>query len=160
MFIPEYDPAYDPVEHLDQMRIPIIRHRLDGHNAIWVPERPMVIVDRGLRADLLRPTLAHECDHVAHNDAGGHHPRNEARANLHSALRLIDPAQWDALTPIHSDYDYICLELGITRRQFRAYLEHRRRADARRQRRERIGNTLYLDPKMGAGQWTKRLEVA
>ncbi|MCW2289121.1 hypothetical protein [Leucobacter luti] len=160
MFVPEYDPAYDPLEHLDQMKIHHVRHTLNGHNAIWVPERRMVISDRNLRSELLRPTLAHECDHAVNDDCAGHHPRNESRANLHSAFRLIYPPLWDSMTALHSDYDQICLEIGITRRQFRAYYDHHRRLAAARERRERLGDTVYENPKMGAGQWTRKFEVA
>lgn len=160
MFSLEYDPAYDPLEHLDLMKVRLVRHTLSDHNALWVPERQMVIVDRNLRSDLLRPTLAHECDHAEKQDCGGHAPRNEARANLCSAQRLINPSLWDELTPIVSDYDEICLELGVTRRQFRAYYEDRRRKDSSSPKMERVGNTVYIGPKMGAGQWLKKVEVA
>ncbi|MCW2286934.1 hypothetical protein EDF60_1579 [Leucobacter luti] len=67
--------------------------------------------------------LTHEYLHVVNNDPGGHNPRNEARANLMAALTLIDPNRWSDLTSIHSDYDHICLELGITRAQFMAYYQ-------------------------------------
>ena len=160
MFLPEYDPAYDPLEHLEKLKVRHVRHALNGHNAIWVPERRMVITDRNLRSELFRPTLAHECDHVVNDDCAGHHPRNEARANLHSAFRLIDPKLWESLTPFHSDYDQICLEVGITRRQFLAYYDYTKRQEASRMRRERFGNTLYLNPRMGAGQWAEKTEVA
>ncbi|WP_025132758.1 hypothetical protein [Leucobacter sp. PH1c] len=153
-----YDPAYDPVELLDRMKTRIVVHSIELP-AIWVPERNMVIRDRNLRPDLIRPVLAHECVHVEHSDPGGHHPRNEARANLHSALRITNPGEWDKLTACHSDYDRICIELGITRSQFLAYHEHRKRLATARDRLERYGNTIYRAPRMGAGQWAQRLEV-
>lgn len=156
----EYDPAYDPVEHLDRLKVRIVKHTLSRENAIWSPERRMIVLGRNLAPELVRPTLTHECDHVLHDDCGGHHVRNEARANLHSAIRLINPVEWKKLTRAHSDYDRICLELGITRRQFRAYHENELRTAAKRARLERYGNALYLEPKMGAGQWAMKLEVA
>lgn len=163
MDLPEYDPAFDPVERFDRLKIPVITHTLRNANALWVPERyvnGMVLLNRGLASELVRPTLAHEHSHVANGDCGGHHPSNEARANLHSALRLINPDAWKELTALHSDYDYICLELGITRRQFRAYAEHQQREEARRVRMEQVGNVTYIGSKMGAGQWTVKVEVA
>lgn len=163
MSLPKYDPTFDPLERFEQLKIPVITHTLRDANALWVPERyenGMVLVNRGLPSGLIRPTLAHEHAHVANGDCGGHHPSNEARANLHSALRLINPHAWDELTSIHSDYDYICIELGITRRQFRAYAEHRQQEDAQRVRIERLGDVTYIGPKMGAGQWQARIEVA
>jgi len=163
MELPEYDPVFDPVERFDQLKIPVITHTLRNANALWVPERyenGMVLLHRGLRSELVRPTLTHEHAHVANGDCGGHHPSNEARANLHSALRLINPGAWNELTALHTDYDYICLELGITRRQFRAYHDHKRAVRNSGIRLERVGKTTYLDPKMGAGQWTRKYEVA
>lgn len=163
MDLPKYDPTFDPLEQFDRLKIPVITHSLRETNALWVPERyenGMVLVNRGLEPYLLRPTLTHEYAHATNGDCGGHHPSNEARANLHSALRLVDPHAWIELTSIHSDYDYICIELGVTRRQFRAYADHRRREHADQVRLEKIGNVTYLAPKMGAGQWQARIEVA
>lgn len=157
MILPKYDPAYDPVEHLDRMGVRIVRHSLNNSNAIWVPERKFVILDRKLRSDLVRPTLGHECVHVEFNDAGGHHPKNESRANLHSGLRLTSPSLWESLTAIHSDYDYICLELGITRRQFLAVYDYRKQQAALSSKLERLGATTYLEPRMGAGQFLAKV---
>lgn len=142
------------------MGVRFVRHTLRDNNALWVPGRRLVVSDRALRHDLVRPTLAHECSHVEYNDTGGHHPRAEARANLHSALRLVNPALWDDLTSFVADYDEICLELGITRRQFRAYYEHKRRTDASQVRLQHIGNKIYADPRMWAGEWKEQMEVA
>ena len=160
MFLPEYDPSYDPLEHLDQMGVRLVKRVMFHANAIWIPDQKAVAMNRGLRSDLIRPTLSHECSHVENDDRGGHHPRNEARADLHAALRNVDPAEWDRLMGVHHDYDAICIELGITRRQFRAYHRHRQQEAAARVRLEQYGNAIYLDPKMGAGQWRMKFEVA
>lgn len=83
----------------------------------------MILLDPNVNPALKIAVLTHECFHVVNNDPGGHNPRNEARANLMSALTLIDPSKWADLTSVHSDYDHICLELGITRAQFMAYYQ-------------------------------------
>lgn len=155
-----YNPTYDPVEHLDQLKTKLLRHTLNSHEAIWIPERRLVLLDRSIREDRIKPVLAHECVHVEHNDMGGHHPRNEARADTISALRTIDPAEWRALTRATDDYDRICLDLGITRAQFMAFHTHHQRQATQHLRLEKIGATLYINPKMGSGQWTRKLEVA
>ncbi|QIK63796.1 hypothetical protein G7068_11820 [Leucobacter viscericola] len=157
MILPQYDPSYDPVEHLEAMKVRLVRHTLHGHNALWVPERKLVIVDRGLRSDLTRPTLSHECSHVENCDIGGHHPKLELRANLHSALRLINPIAWNELTPHTSCYDTLCLELGITRRQFLAYVDYRK--GLQKSGAVRIGDTVYGDSKMGASQWSMKVSA-
>ena len=77
-----------------------------------------------------RAVLAHECAHAENNDPAGHHPRNESRANLAAAQRLINPREWNALTRVYGDYDRICVDLGITREQFIAYHEHEARRAA------------------------------
>ncbi len=162
MNLPEYDPTFDPVERFEDLKIPVISHTLHNAHAIWVPERyehGMVLLNRNIPPWLVRPTLAHEHAHVANGDCGGHHPRNEARANLHSALRLTDPEKWDELTAIHSDYDYICLEIGITRRQFRAYADHRKQKKRHTAKLLRIGDFVYDEPRMGAGQWARKVHA-
>lgn len=155
-----YDPVYDPVEHLDALGVRLVRHKLESHDAIWIPERRMVIVDRGIRADRCRPVLAHECVHVEHDDLPGHNPRQENRADLVSARRLINEAEWAVLTRTHEDYDYICNELGVTRQQFLAFNSYKHKTKLQGARLERIGSMIYLDPRMGARQWAKRAEVA
>lgn len=116
--------TYDPHEHARRLGVQIVHHTLRSTKGLWVPSRRMVLIGRGLRPFMERAVLAHELDHAEHDDPPGHHPRNEARANLHAAQRLIDPREWYALTRIYPDYDKICIELGITREQFVAYAEH------------------------------------
>ncbi|MGW9020702.1 hypothetical protein ACWGOE_04360 [Leucobacter chromiiresistens] len=155
-----YDPSYDPVAELAKMGIRIVRHSLKHANAIWVRERRLVIVDRGLRPDLVRPTLAHEHQHAVNGDPGGHNHRDESRAVLESAKILIDPAEWDVLTYAHDDYDRVCMELGVMRDQFLAYYRFRQMRAASETRLERIGTAVYENPKMGVGNWTRKYEVA
>lgn len=121
-----YQPGYDPHAHADEMNVRVVYHSLRDNYGIWVPERRMIIVDRGCPAHLVTPVLSHECDHALNNDPAGHHPRNEARANLNSARRLANLAEFDGLIAIYADYDRICLELGLTREQFTALAEWRR----------------------------------
>lgn len=160
MRLPEYDPAYDPVEHLAAMGFSLIRHTLRESWAITIPHQRRVLWDPAMPPYLKKPVLSHECSHVELGDPGGHHPRNEARADLHAALKNIDPTEWDRLTGVEHDYDAICIDLGITRAQFRAYYEHRQSVDRPALRLHRYGNAVYQDPKMGAGQWSRKFEVA
>ncbi len=160
MILPKYDPQYDPLEHLDQMGVRLVKRTLFHANAIWLPSQKAVAISSSIRSDLVHPTLSHECSHAENDDCGGHHPRNEARADLHAALRNVNPTEWDRLMGVHHDYDAICLELGITRRQFRAYFHHREVEKNSAVRVEKLGSATYVDPKMGAGQWRARVEVA
>ncbi|WP_461638642.1 ImmA/IrrE family metallo-endopeptidase [Leucobacter sp. BZR 635] len=125
-----FNPAFDPLERLAELNVRVVRRPLKDHDALWFPNHRVVVMDGNLSPARLRAVLTHEYIHVAYNDPEGHHPRNEARANLISATILIDPDQWAALTPIYADYDHICLELGITREQFVAYYQHNLRKAA------------------------------
>lgn len=132
-----YRLGYDPRQHADEMEVKIVYHSLSDNWGVWVPERRMIIVDRGCPAHLVTPVLAHECDHAEHRDPAGHHPRNEARANLNSARRLASIAEFDALTSAYTDYDRICIELGLTREQFTAMAQWRTAQLEQQRRRER-----------------------
>ncbi|KKI20584.1 MULTISPECIES: hypothetical protein [Bacteria] len=134
---PQYDPAYDPVDHLARMGVELELRPLKKHAALWVPEERKVLLDPKVPAHVVRPVLGHECSHAENEDPGGHHPRNEARANLHSALRITNPDEWAALIASLADYDRICLELGLTRGQFIAYSEWREAQDRQPKRRTR-----------------------
>lgn len=125
-----YDPAFDPIERLAERRVRIVNRSLNNHDAIWLPRHNVVVLDTNIDPAMKRPVLTHEWVHVINNDPGGHHPRNEARANLISAMVLTDPDRWADLTPIYDDYDHICLEIGITRGQFMAYYQHHTRRAA------------------------------
>ena len=115
---------YDPHAHAEQMNVRVVYHPLRASKGLWVPEQRMILLRPRMRPFVERAILTHECDHAAHDDPAGHDPRNEARANLNAAMRLIDPREWAELTRIYPDYDKICIELGITREMFRAYAAH------------------------------------
>lgn len=112
------------------MNVRIVYHPLRANKGLWVPDRRMILCRPNMRPFIERAVLAHECAHAEHNDPSGHHARNEARANLVAAQRLIDPREWSELTRVYSDYDRICVELGITREQFIAYHQHTKRKAA------------------------------
>lgn len=119
-----FNPAFDPLERLADLNVRVVRRPLNDHDGLWFPNHKAVVADEKLSPARLRAVLTHEYVHAVYNDPEGHHPRNEARADLYSAMILIDPRQWESLTPIYTDYDHICLELGITREQFVAYHRH------------------------------------
>lgn len=121
---------YDPHAHAERMNVRIVYHPLRSAKGLWVPDKRLILIRPGMRTYIERAVLAHECVHAEHNDPAGHCPRNEARANLIAAKRLIDPREWHALTRAYPDYDRICLELGVTREQFIAYHEDQLRRAA------------------------------
>jgi len=115
---------YDPDAHAERMGVKYVYHPLRASKGLWLPEHGIILIRPGLRPFVERAVKAHENDHAEHDDPPGHHPRNEARANLNAAMKLIDPREWAELIRIYPDYDKICIELGITREMFRAYAEH------------------------------------
>ena len=125
-----YDPSFDPVAKINALGVRIVKKPLQHNDAIWIPHRKLVILDPFMAPSRVKPVLTHEYAHIINGDQGGHDPRSEARANLVSSLILTDPIAWEDLTRIHSDYDHICIELGLTREQFIAYHHHRSRRKA------------------------------
>lgn len=153
-------PLYDPYAHADQMGVRIYRHTLHDCYGAWIPGKRAILLDRNIPAEFEVPVLAHECDHAEHNDPPGHHVRYEARANLHAAQRLIVVARFDDLMSVHTDYDLVCLELGVTREQLIEFAKFRRDQIAKKLRLHRLGQAVYMGPKMGAGQYIAKFEVA
>ncbi len=151
---------YDPYEHADQMGVRIFRHTLRDCYGAWAPGKRAILLDRNVPAEFEIPVLAHECDHAEHNDPPGHHARYEARADLHAAQRLIDVAKFDDLMSVHTDYDLVCLELGVTREQLVQFVKFRKQQIEQKLQLHRFGQAVYRRPKMGAGQYEAKYEVA
>ncbi|UOQ58135.1 ImmA/IrrE family metallo-endopeptidase [Leucobacter allii] len=104
---------------------------------------------------LMRFTFAHELGHAAFRDVpsmfGPENARQERRADEWAALRLIELdayREFEALREGH--VPAIAHDLGVVTRCVEAY----------QRLLERIGDTVYLDPHMGAGQWLAKVEAA
>lgn len=119
-------------------------------------ERTRVVRLRpGMHARRHRSVLAHELGHAAFGDTpsrfGPVHAKQERRADEWAALRLIHIDDYRHVEALHDAHaGAMAVELGVLRRIVIAY----QRVLAR------IDDTVYVQPKMGAGQWAHREHVA
>ncbi len=104
---------------------------------------------------VLVSVLAHEIAHAVFGDTytpfGPARARQERRANEWAALRLITPAAYAAAEErrgVHAAA--LAFELGVTVEIVEGFQRVL----------QRIGDTTYVDARMGAGQWVHRVEVA
>ncbi len=117
---------YDPFEHAERLRIPVIHGRLRAANGMWVPEERVIILRKGMRRLLERTTLAHELGHAAlgHPDDS---PRFERQADIYAARHLIDPERLAAAVAFAPhDAGQWCYELDVTPHILETYLRTNR----------------------------------
>ncbi len=104
---------------------------------------------------LARSILAHEIGHAVYGDEhsmfGPERARQEKRADEWAARHLITPASYaeaEARRGVHAAS--LAHDLGVTVELVEAYQRVL----------QRIGNAVYVEPRMGAGQFLHRIEVA
>lgn len=115
----------------------------------------LIQLRRGMSARHHRSVLAHELGHAAFADQptrfGPVHAKQERRAEEWAALRLIDLNDYRHLEAVHTGHaGAIAVDLGVMRSIVEAYQRVLLR----------IGDTVYVKPKMGAGMWQHREDVA
>jgi len=104
---------------------------------------------------LHRSVLAHECAHAVFGDVpsmfGPLNAKQERRADEWAALRLIRREEYKRSESVHHGHiGAIAHDLGVVRSVVEAYQRVLLR----------IGDVVYVAPKMGAGQWAEREEIA
>lgn len=109
----------------------------------------------GMLERLERSVLAHELAHLIRGDRrsmfGFYNARDERRADEWAALYLINPYEYKlAEAKFGSNIEYIAQELNVMHWIIEAYERSL----------QRIGNAVYVHPRMGAGQWQNKYEVA
>lgn len=149
-----------PDEHLqdalDALGVHIVTTPLThGRDGEYVHGRKLIRLRPGMSARLRRSVLAHECAHAVFGDVptrfGPVHAKQERRADEWAALRLIHLDDYRHAEHIHGPHPgAIAHDLGVVRSIVEAYQRIL----------TRIGDTVYVDAKMGAGQWEHRTEVA
>lgn len=112
-------------------------------------------VQHGLPYRRYRSTIAHETAHAVFGDVpsrfGPLTAKQERRADEWAALRLIDLAEYQQQEHRHDGHvEAMAIALGVTVELVEAY----------RNMLFRSGDTVYVDPGMGTGQWRARVEVA
>lgn len=102
-----------------------------------------------------RSVLAHELGHAVFQDVPSHfgpvNAKQERRAEEWAALRLIALDDYRRLEIIHRGHaGAMAVDLGVMRSTVLAY----------RALLERIGDTIYVKPRLGIGQFDHREQVA
>lgn len=127
----------------------------DDRDGEYLHDRQLIRLRSGMAARLHRSVLAHEVAHAVFADVpsmfGPVNRKQERRADEWAALRLISPDAYRRAEAMHGCHPgALAVELGVITRIVEAY----QRVLAR------IGDTVYVDAKMGAGQWAHRERVA
>lgn len=109
----------------------------------------------GMTERLTRFTLAHEIAHAVFQDVpsmfASENVRQERRADEWAALHLIDLDAYREAEQLREGHvPAIAYDLGVVTRGVEAY----------RQLLARVGDTVYLDPRMGVGQWRAKTAAA
>ncbi|KAA0961203.1 ImmA/IrrE family metallo-endopeptidase [Microbacterium sp. ANT_H45B] len=135
--------------HIEYRSLPADR---DGQ---YVHARRVIYLRPGIHSRHHRSVLAHELAHALWGDVPSKfrpvNAKQERRAEEWAALRLIDLDTYRYLEGVHHGRAAgMAVELGVMKSIVLAYQGLL----------QRIGDTTYVDPQMGAGQWHERIEVA
>lgn len=109
-------------------------------------------LDPGMSVRTATSVLAHELGHATLGHTVSTHPearaRQERRADEWAALLLISPAAYAAAEAVRGTHRAsLAFELGVTVELVDAY----------RRLLQRIGDSVYIAPRMGSGQWAHRI---
>ncbi|WP_178391139.1 ImmA/IrrE family metallo-endopeptidase [Streptomyces uncialis] len=116
---------------LEQLGIPVVRIHLRDTWGAWSPIHRKIVVASGLSPRQERCVLAHEAEHVLANDLGcgvgldAVHPlalRQERRADLEAARKLISISDLAATAQWVDDLRTAAHELDVTERMMRVRL--------------------------------------
>lgn len=121
----------------------------------YVHDDRLIRIQHDLRTRRYRSALAHECCHAVFGDVpskfGPVNAKQERRADEWAALRLIDLADYRREEERHDGHvEGMAIALNVTTDLVQAF----------RRILLRVGQDVYVAPRMGAGQWAHRVEVA
>lgn len=136
------------------MGITIEYKRVRGRDGEYRRDLNRIRLRPGMTERLERSVLAHELAHAIFGDApspfGPINAKQERRADEWAALHLITPDAYADAERHHGGHTGgMAIELGVIVDIVEAY----------RRVLLRSGDTVYVDPRMGAGQWHHAEEV-
>lgn len=139
----------------EQAGVSIEYAQLRGRDGEYLHARRLIRLRPGMAARLHRSVLAHELGHAAYADVpsqfGPVNAKQERRADEWAALRLITIDDYRHVETVHSGHPgAMALDLGV----MRSIVEAFQRVLLR------LGDTVYQCPRMGAGQWDHREDLA
>lgn len=127
----------------------------DDRDGEYIHDRRVIRLRHGMSARLHRSVLAHETAHAVFGDVPSHfgpvNAKQERRADEWAALRLVSHEDYKRSELIHHGHaGAIAHDLGVVRSIITAYQRVLLRVD----------DTVYVRPRMGAGMWDHREDVA
>lgn len=127
---------------------------LSGRDGEYLHARRLIRLRTGMRSRLHRSVLAHELGHAAFADVPSRfapvNAKQERRAEAWAARVLIDLEAYRELEDIHHGHaGAIAVDLGVMRSTVEAF----------RSLLLRMGDSVYLEPREGPGQWRSRAPV-
>lgn len=127
----------------------------DDRDGEYVHAKRLVRIKHDLLGRRYRSTLAHECCHAVFGDVtskfGPVNAKQERRADEWAALRLIDLDDYRRQEARHEGHaEAMAVSLNVTVDL----------VDAFRRILLRVGDTVYVAPRMGVGAYRARVEVA
>lgn len=137
------------------VRVEYSKHLPRDRDGEYIHDRRLIRLRSGMAERLHRSVLAHEVAHAVFADVpsmlGPVNAKQERRADEWAALRLITPEAYRRAESLHGSHNgALAVELGVITRIVAAY----QRILAR------IGNTVYVAPRMGGGQYHHSERVA
>jgi len=119
---------YDPFDHAHALGIQVIVRPIRTANELWLPDHKTIVLRDGLRHVHQRTALAHGIGHadLGHRDD---RPKHEVQADRYAAENLIDYDELVDLMRWTPDPARLSLELGVTVRLLRVYLNVHRLAE-------------------------------
>lgn len=121
----------------------------------YLHDHGLIRLQRDMPTRLHRSVLAHECAHAVFADIpsmfGPVNRKQERRADEWAALRLITVDGYKRAEALHHGRpDAMAVEMNVTLGLVEAYQRVLLR----------VGDTVYLEPRMGAGQFLHREQIA
>ena len=121
----------------------------------YLHDHGLIRLQRDMPTRLHRSVLAHECAHAVVADVpsmfGPVNRKQERRADEWAALRLVTVDDYKRAEALHHGRaDAMAVELNVTLRLVEAYQRVLLR----------VGDTVYLAPRMGAGQYSHMEQIA
>lgn len=132
----------------------VIERRVEHRSGYW-PDDEVIYLTPGMPPRTLRCVLAHEiAHHVLGHRPAVHGPirrRQEHAANEWAAKRLIDPARYAEVE--HQREGHLASmahDLNVVPELLQVF----------QRRLLRVGDTVYVAPRMGVGEYAARVKVA
>ena len=118
---------YDPYEHAEQLGIEVVHRPIRTANGMWIPDHNLIVIRSGMKARYDRSILAHELGHATYGHRDDR-PKHEVQADRFAAEHMVDATALKELMTWVPDSSKLALELDVSPRLLRVYLNVHRLA--------------------------------